>query len=137
MHQGWSYEHKPLSTNTWQQQLADLVLSLASERFYGHLAHACRTLSGCNSVLVVWLGHDHRPISLYSEHTGEEALQSSSLWLDGGYLVDPYYTLFKTKASEGFYLLDDVAPDNFSIPIFITATSQPWVTRLMAVFCSI
>ena len=102
-----------LSTTAWQQQLADLVLSLASDRFYGHLATACRTLSECNSVLVVWLGHDHRPISLYSEHTGEKALKSSSLWLDGGYLVDPYYTLFKTKASEGFYLLDDVAPDNF------------------------
>ena len=102
-----------LSTHAWQHQLADLVLSLASDRFYGHLATACRTLSGCNNVLVVWLGHDHRPISLYSEHTGEEALKSSSLWLDGGYLVDPYYTLFKTKASEGFYLLDDVAPDNF------------------------
>jgi DNA-binding CsgD family transcriptional regulator len=102
-----------LSTSAWQQRLADLVLSLASDSFYDRLANACKALSGCEDTLVVWLGHDHRPITLYCNHTSEEALKSSSLWHDGGYLVDPYYTLFQSKAPDSFYLLDEVAPDNF------------------------
>ena len=102
-----------LANKAWQSQLANLILSLASDNFYGHLAAACRLVSNCDNVLVVWLGHDHRPISLYHEHINAEAAKSSTLWLDGGYLVDPYYTLFKGQAAEGFYLLDDVAPDNF------------------------
>jgi len=78
-----------------------------------HFARACELVSGYQSALIVWLSDSHRPINLYHDLPPELARESTKPWLEGAYLLDPFYTLFRNKAPEGIYPLQDVAPDNF------------------------
>ncbi len=102
-----------LTENAWQQSLADLVNALATDQFYASFARACEMVSGFESALVVWLSSNHRPIALYHDLPEDFADDSTTPWLEGGYLFDPFYTLFQQDAPEGIYLLKDLAPDSF------------------------
>lgn len=102
-----------LTESAWQQSLAELVDALATEQFYACFARACELVSGFESALVVWLSSNHRPIALYHDLPEDFADDSTKPWLEGGYLFDPFYTLFQQDAPEGIYLLKDLAPDSF------------------------
>ncbi len=102
-----------LTESAWQQSLAELVDALATEQFYACFARACEMVSGFESALVVWLSSNHRPIALYHDLPEDFADDSTKPWLEGGYLFDPFYTLFQQDAPEGIYLLKDLAPDSF------------------------
>jgi DNA-binding CsgD family transcriptional regulator len=97
----------------WQQSVAAMIKALAEDDFYANFALACELVSGYQSAMVVWLSDKHRPISLYHDLTPELAEETTKPWLEGGYLLDPFYTLFKNRAPEGLYQLQDLAPDNF------------------------
>lgn len=102
-----------LVEDRWQQALAEMVSALAEEDFYAHFARSCELVSGYQSTVIVWLSTAHRPINLY--HDLSEQLVESTLkpWFEGGYLLDPFYSLFKNNAPEGIYRLADLAPDRF------------------------
>ena len=102
-----------LMESDWQQGVADMINALANEDFYSHFARACELISGYQSALIVWLSTSHRPIKLYDDLPAELAEPTLKPWFEGGYLLDPFYTLFKNNAPEGIYRLEDLAPDNF------------------------
>ena len=102
-----------LMTEEWQQSVADMVKALSGEDFYAHFARACELVSGYQSALIVWLSDSHRPINLYHDLPEELAQETTRPWFEGAYLLDPFYSLFRNKAPEGIYPLQDVAPDNF------------------------
>ena len=102
-----------LMQDGWQQALGDMISALAEEGFYAHFARSCELVSGYQSALIVWLSTDHRPIKLYHDLSEELAKSTLKPWFDGGYLLDPFYTLFRNKAPEGIYRLADLAPDSF------------------------
>ena len=118
-----------LQEDTWQRALADMISTLAEERFYSSFATACKLVSGYQSSLIVWLSANHRPINLYSDLSEELAQKSAKPWLEGAYLLDPFYALFANRAPEGIYLLKDLAPDNFhSSEYYITYYTQTKLT---------
>ncbi len=102
-----------LMESDWQQCVADMINALANEDFYSYFARACELVSGYQSTLVVWVSTAHRPIKLYDDLPAELAEPTLKPWFEGGYLLDPFYTLFKNNAPEGIYRLEDLAPDNF------------------------
>jgi DNA-binding CsgD family transcriptional regulator len=97
----------------WQQAVADMVTALATDQFYTSFARACELVSGYQSALIVWLSVAHRPILLYHDLPEDFATPSTRPWFEGGYLLDPFYTLFQQHAPDGIYPLKDLAPDNF------------------------
>ena len=102
-----------LASEEWQNFVAGMVAGLAHEDFYDRFSQGCEFLSGYQSALVVWLSTAHRPIHLYDDLPEEFAETTKKAWFDGAYLLDPFYTLFKNKAPDGIYRLQDLAPDNF------------------------
>jgi DNA-binding CsgD family transcriptional regulator len=102
-----------LMETRWQQSVAAMIKALAEPDFYAHFTRGCELVSGYQSAMVVWLSSNHRPISLYHDLPPELAREASKPWLEGSYLLDPFYTLFKNRAPEGLYQLQDLAPDNF------------------------
>jgi DNA-binding CsgD family transcriptional regulator len=102
-----------LQESAWQHCVADMVTALSNEEFYQQLAHACEQVSGYHSTLSMWLSDHHVPIQLYEDLPEQFAVHSTRNWLEGAYLLDPFYTLFKNKGPEGIYRLRDLAPDNF------------------------
>lgn len=93
--------------------LAATVDALAKDNFYREFARCCELVSGFESTLVVWLSKMHRPLYLYDDLSEEVAASSTKPWLEGAYLLDPFYALFEGDKHEGVYRLDDIAPDNF------------------------
>lgn len=102
-----------LASAKWQNLLAETVGALAQESFYAHFSKACELLSGYQSTLVVWLSTEHRPIHLYDDLPEEFAAETKTAWLEGAYLLDPFYGLFANEAPDGIYRLQDLAPDSF------------------------
>jgi DNA-binding CsgD family transcriptional regulator len=102
-----------LAENEWQQALSDMIGALSGPDFFPALARGCELVSGYQSTLIVWLSTAHKPINLYHDLPEEHALPSTQPWLEGAYLLDPFYTLFCDNAPEGIYRLRDLAPDNF------------------------
>ena len=97
----------------WQQSVAAMVKALSEQDFYAHFARGCELVSGYQSAMIVWLSTAHRPINLYHDLPAELAQEATKPWFDGAFLLDPFYALFKNKAPEGIYQLQDLAPDNF------------------------
>ncbi|MEH6589461.1 MAG: helix-turn-helix transcriptional regulator [Halioglobus sp.] len=97
----------------WQQALSDMISALSGPNFFPAFAHGCELISGYQSALIVWVSTDHKPINLYDDLLEEHALPSTKPWLEGAYLLDPFYALFRNNAPEGIYRLRDLAPDNF------------------------
>jgi DNA-binding CsgD family transcriptional regulator len=102
-----------LASAQWQSHLADMVGGLAHSDFYARFSRGCEFLSGYQSVLVVWLSTSHRPIHLYDDLPEEFAEETKTAWFEGAYLLDPFIGLFESKAGDGIYRLQDIAPDNF------------------------
>jgi DNA-binding CsgD family transcriptional regulator len=97
----------------WQRAVAAMIGALATDQFYPQFARSCELVSGYQSALIVWLSTTHRPINLYDDLPDDLAKASTRPWLEGGYLLDPFYALFADDAPEGIYHLQDLAPDNF------------------------
>jgi DNA-binding CsgD family transcriptional regulator len=59
--------------------------------------------------------HDRRPSLIFAHsRTPEVHADLGKGYLDGAYLLDPFYDLHVTGASEGMYRFSDVVPDQFS-----------------------
>jgi DNA-binding CsgD family transcriptional regulator len=102
-----------LASSEWQEVLSRVIEALAQPEFYQAFSKACEMLSGCQSTLVVWASHGHKPIHLYDDLPEEFAESTLKGWFDGAYFLDPFYNLFANKSPDGIYRLQDLAPDNF------------------------
>ncbi|MEP5566580.1 MAG: helix-turn-helix transcriptional regulator [Halioglobus sp.] len=102
-----------LASARWQGLVANMINSLAQEDFYENFSRGCEYLSGYDSVLIVWLSSEHRPVHLFDDVPEEFAKQTLPSWFEGAYLLDPFFQLFVDNAPDGVYPLVDVAPDFF------------------------
>lgn len=102
-----------LASEEWQIAVAGMIRALATDDFYPSLAKACELITACDSSFVVWLSRDHRPIVLYDDLASEHGAEAAKGWLEGAYLLDPFYSLFTNNSPGGIYPLSELAPDNF------------------------
>jgi DNA-binding CsgD family transcriptional regulator len=107
-----------LSTLTPAQDTALVLLNetieaLAESDFYEKLLAFCDELFGFDRAVAIFLNRYNRPIVFYEALKSEVIREVTSEWLEGAYLLDPFYTLFDAHTSEGIYELSDIAPDEF------------------------
>ncbi len=94
--------------------LAQCITSLGTLNFPDHLAAWIKSVLATDNVLVVAYFRQRPPEALFmdSRHTAVHRC-IESVYLQGAYLLDPFYELHVTQAAEGVYRLLDVAPDHF------------------------
>ena len=102
-----------LVEQAWHAHIADAIENLSREEFYDSFANCCQYLSGYDSTLVVWLSREHKPLHLFDNIPDLYLNQTQPPWINGPYLLDPYYQLFLSNAPSAVYRLEDVMPDNF------------------------
>ena len=102
-----------LVEQAWQTHVSHAIENLSREDFYSSFASCCEYLSGYDSTLVVWLSCEHKPLHLFDNIPTLYLSQTQPPWINGAYLLDPYYQLFLSNAPSAVYRLEDVMPDNF------------------------
>ena len=89
------------------------IKSLATPDFYENLFKLCSAIFPFDRGAIFILNRDSRPIILHESVNSERVPSVPDDWLDGAYLLDPFYNLFDTDQIDGVYELSDIAPDEF------------------------
>jgi len=95
------------------QLINETIEALAETHFYEKLLSLCDDLFGFDRAAAIFLNRFNRPIVFQEALKPAVIAEVTGEWLEGPYLLDPFYALFETHAEEGIYELIDIAPDEF------------------------
>jgi DNA-binding CsgD family transcriptional regulator len=100
--------------NAAERQLGEVVRRLGRPGFEGALWEFLRRCMAPDDLLILAYRGSALPTILYrqSDHPAPFA-RIETVYLDGAYLLDPYYELHLNRVPAGVYRLADVAPDAF------------------------
>ena len=105
---------EPISDhNTVLSRLNDTIEALAEPDFYQKLFAFCDDLFEFDRAAAIFLNRYNRPIVFHEALKSDVIREVASEWLEGAYLLDPFYTLFDARTAQGIYELSDIAPDEF------------------------
>lgn len=94
--------------------LSQVVSAIGEADFMELLAQFSQPISGCSSTVVGLFKSGSRPHHLFDTLRTRDAATTVSPYIDGPYLLDPFYNLMTEGAPEGVYRLLDIAPDEFT-----------------------
>ena len=94
-------------------RLNDTIEALAEPDFYKKLFAFCDELFEFDRAAAIFLNRYNRPIVFHEALKSDVIREVASEWLEGAYLLDPFYTLFDAHNAEGIYELNDIAQDEF------------------------
>ncbi len=106
----------------WHADIGQAISLLGSPGFYEALSSAFTRLAEISSPLFLCYPVDGRPQALFSCYSeAEEHQRQVTVYLQGPYILDPFYNASLSGVSAGAYQLKDVAPDNFKRTEFYRA----------------
>ena len=97
----------------WNQQSARCLDALGSSAFAGTLAESVRSAVTYDfTVIFGYVGKD-RPLALFDDFTPERQKLHVDEYLEGPYLIDPFFLASIGDTSPGIWRLKEIAPDRF------------------------
>ena len=100
--------------NQHDRALGHVIDSLGHEDFYSALAQYLSTYIAYDNFVVLAYSSDHAPKLLYSEIANETVTKSlNGAYLNGAYLLDPFFQAYRRSVQPGIYHLLEIAPDQF------------------------
>lgn len=101
------------ASREWYSLLAELTTCIGSEQFHSQLATSFQSVSGYDSTYIVAFHKGKRPIQIFDNVSKEYKDATAAPYIQGAYLLDPFYVLFRDGIRDGQFRLKDVAPDSF------------------------
>jgi DNA-binding CsgD family transcriptional regulator len=98
----------------WHKQLAKLTDTLQSESFCSVLIDTLSILINFQEVAIITYKDHHRPISIYNRYNPSEHQRIIEKYIDGVFVLDPFFTAIKQSKMTGVYRLKEMAPDSFN-----------------------
>ena len=102
-----------LTIEQWNALLAPLIDRLGDASFHEALGAVLKALTGHESCVLVAFVEGEPPTLLHDDLSPEEQAASLAPYLDGAYVLDPFYTVFTERSQSGVFSLADCAPDEF------------------------
>lgn len=96
--------------HNWHQQLAQAITHTGTTDFFPVLTSAIFQLIDFSSPLVIHYASGQKPALVYGADAYAEHLD---VYLNGAYILDPFYRISREKADDGLYRLRDLIADNF------------------------
>ena len=90
-----------------------MIDAIGTPGFPVQLAAFCREILPYPNIFILVFRRAAPPSVLHSEFETREARETVVPYLQGGYLLDPFYNTFMLGAVDGVYRLGDLAPDDF------------------------
>lgn len=102
------------SLEIWNRALADIIDSPFDNGTLAKMITALEQIVQASSSTIMSYPPDHKPYIHFQNLLAEEDPSIHiNQYLDGAYLVDPYYLASQENASEGVFTIKDVAPEGF------------------------
>ena len=99
---------------SWSGHLSQAIKALGSSDFFALLSRAFCHLPNVSNPLLIFFPECGRPQALFSNYTEKDEYQRQvGHYMEGTYVLDPYYNASLNDIKAGAYQLKDVAPDNF------------------------
>ncbi|XAW90539.1 LuxR C-terminal-related transcriptional regulator [Vibrio sp. CDRSL-10 TSBA] len=92
--------------------IADLILAIGDTTFFDKLTYLLRTAASFDDYVMLIYHPDKRPTVMSSSF----AVDEMAVWdryLQGAYLLSPFYDYCANKGNEGMVTLEEIAPDDF------------------------
>lgn len=89
------------------------VAAIGTPAFTDALRRLCLGVYGFDSLFVSIFSEDQPPLQLYSDLDPEATRRTVGPYLGFAYLLDPFYSLFRSDPGDRVVSLDECAPDDF------------------------
>jgi len=102
-----------LDSRGWHDHIAQVIAAVDTSPFPAVLVQALRHVVPFDySVFFAYRGQE-RPICPYDTFTPEQRIVFVTDYLEGPYLLDPFYQAYVDRMAPGLYRLREIAPDRF------------------------
>ena len=101
-------------TGIWLKRFGRVVRDLDSNRFLESFIAALKPVAPVESLLILIFRRLAPPVVLYEAMNSPEHDMFYEHYLKGGYVFSPYYRLWRRDGSDGFYLMREILPDDFT-----------------------
>jgi len=113
----WRVKSDPMpaatSMNSPEEHLAEAIRVAGSAEFFPSLTRYLQAIAPFEGIFVTRLRDRRQPEHVYDNVRAGRRIQVIDQYLDGAYLLDPFYDAFRTNARSRVLRLGDVAPDRF------------------------
>ncbi|WP_417698241.1 helix-turn-helix transcriptional regulator [Psychromonas sp.] len=92
--------------------IADLILSIGDPAFFDKLTYLLKSAASFDDYAILIYHPDKSPTVLSSSFPNE-ILDVWDRYLEGAYLLSPFYDYSINQKKEGFVTLDEIVPDDF------------------------
>ena len=104
-----------MQPQNYETLLAETIKSLKKIDFSYNLNKWLRTLANHDNTTILAYFRDETPQLLLADSETREVHQNmKNVYLNGAYLLDPFYELHNSGAKTDLYRISDIAPDQFS-----------------------
>ncbi len=103
----------PSSDPISEERLAEAILAAGAAEFFPALTKWLQSLAPFRGIFVTRLRRGQRPQHVYDNVRAERRVVVIDQYLDGAYLLDPFYDAFKASPESRVMRLADAAPDRF------------------------
>ena len=100
--------------SAWLQAIGETILLMGTDGFYASLCNAFTRTLGINHPMVLYFPENARAQALYHRYIEKnDFYRQVESYINGPYVLDPFYQASVKGMQAGAYRLSEVAPDNF------------------------
>jgi DNA-binding CsgD family transcriptional regulator len=113
MNRGGNGTDTALSAATWHQDVAEIIANLEMREFPQVLDRCLERLVSFDLTVIFAYPNEAPPLLLHDGIRGHAPGDALTSYLNGTYLLDPFYTACARRVSPGLYRMSELAPDEF------------------------
>ena len=102
-----------LDARGWHDHMAQVIAAGDTSRFPAVLVQALRHVVPFDDAVFFAYRGQERPICPYDTFTPQQRIVFVTDYLEGPYLLDPFYQVYVDRMAPGLYRLREIAPDRF------------------------
>jgi len=102
-----------LGNAAWISLLAQSIDSIGIDRFSSNLVAVLKSIADFDYSVFFAYHHNEKPICLYHTFTPAKRAVFVDEYLNGPYLLDPFFKACARNVNAGLYRLQEIAPDRF------------------------
>lgn len=101
------------NSHHWHSDLAALLSHAESAQYPAELEIFLRKIISFTGIAIITYKGKHAPLLIHDSYTSEERLYKINAYIDGAYLLDPFFKAIKKGLPQGVYQLTEFTPDRF------------------------
>jgi DNA-binding CsgD family transcriptional regulator len=97
----------------FSQKLASIMPEIGGDRLPSLLLSMLKSLVPFDNAVILHYRHDEKPVVHYNDSPPEDRVTQINKFVQGRFLLDPYYRAAMDNRATGFHRLSDLAPEGF------------------------